>query len=65
MRQHGGISSVYTIDPKDHLRIEREVENRDNEVIGVVHSHTHSEPFQARPMLVRRQIRIGTTSSCR
>ena len=36
---------VYTIDPKDHLRIEREVENRDNEVIGVVHSHTHSEPF--------------------
>jgi len=45
MRQHCGISRVYTIDPKDHLRIEREVEDRDNEVIGVVHSHTHSEPF--------------------
>ena len=36
---------VYTIDPKDHLRIEREVDDIDHEVIGVVHSHTHSEPF--------------------
>jgi len=36
---------VYTIDPKDHLRIEREVDDHDHEVIGVVHSHTHSEPF--------------------
>ncbi|NBS30450.1 MAG: peptidase [Actinobacteria bacterium] len=31
--------------PKDHLRIEREVDDHDHEVIGVVHSHTHSEPF--------------------
>jgi proteasome lid subunit RPN8/RPN11 len=36
---------VYTIDPKDHLRIEREVDDNDHEVIGVVHSHTHSEPY--------------------
>ena len=37
---------MYTIDPKDHLRIEREVENRDNEVIGVVHSHTTPSRFK-------------------
>ena len=36
---------VYTIDPKEHLRIERDVEDRDLEVNGVVHSHTHSEPY--------------------
>ena len=36
---------VYTIDPKDHLRIERDVEDRDLEINGVVHSHTHSEPY--------------------
>jgi [CysO sulfur-carrier protein]-S-L-cysteine hydrolase len=36
---------VYTIDPKDHLRIERDVEDRELEITGVVHSHTHSEPY--------------------
>jgi [CysO sulfur-carrier protein]-S-L-cysteine hydrolase len=36
---------VYTIDPKDHLRIERDAEDRDLEINGVVHSHTHSEPY--------------------
>ena len=36
---------VYTIDPKDHLRIERDTEDRDMEINGVVHSHTHSEPY--------------------
>ena len=36
---------VYTIDPKDHLRIERETDDRDWEINGVVHSHTHSEPY--------------------
>jgi proteasome lid subunit RPN8/RPN11 len=38
-------SRVYTIDPKDHLRIERDVEDRELEITGVVHSHTHSEPY--------------------
>lgn len=36
---------VYTVDPRDHLRIEREAEQRGLEVVGVMHSHTHSEPF--------------------
>jgi proteasome lid subunit RPN8/RPN11 len=36
---------VYTVDPKDHLRIDRQAEADGLEVIGVVHSHTHSEPY--------------------
>lgn len=36
---------VYTLDPGQHLRIERDAENRGLEVIGVMHSHTHTEAF--------------------
>ena len=36
---------VYTIDPKDHLRAEIDAEDRGLEINGVVHSHTHSEPY--------------------
>jgi proteasome lid subunit RPN8/RPN11 len=36
---------VYTIDPGVHLRAERQAESEGLEVIGVVHSHTHSEPY--------------------
>jgi proteasome lid subunit RPN8/RPN11 len=36
---------VYTVDPRDHLRIEREAEDRGLVVVGVMHSHTHSEPY--------------------
>jgi [CysO sulfur-carrier protein]-S-L-cysteine hydrolase len=36
---------VYTIDPKVHLRAEREADDDDLAVIGVVHSHTHTDPF--------------------
>jgi proteasome lid subunit RPN8/RPN11 len=35
---------VYTVDPGDHLRSERDAESRGWEIIGVVHSHTHTEP---------------------
>jgi len=36
---------VYTINPKQHLLIERDAEDRGLEVIGVVHSHTHTEAY--------------------
>jgi proteasome lid subunit RPN8/RPN11 len=36
---------VYTIDPHEHLRTELAAEAEGLEIIGVVHSHTHSEPF--------------------
>jgi [CysO sulfur-carrier protein]-S-L-cysteine hydrolase len=38
-------SKVYTIDPRDHLRAERDAEDRGLEIIGVVHSHTHTEAY--------------------
>jgi proteasome lid subunit RPN8/RPN11 len=38
-------AKVYTIDPKEHLHIELAAEKEGCEVLGVVHSHTHSEPY--------------------
>ncbi len=36
---------VYTIEPKAMLRAEREAEAEGMEIIGVMHSHTHTEPY--------------------
>ena len=38
-------SRVYTIDPKDHLRADRDAEGRGLEIIGVMHSHTHTDAY--------------------
>jgi proteasome lid subunit RPN8/RPN11 len=38
-------SRVYTIDPKDHLRADRDAEARGLEIIGVMHSHTHTDAY--------------------
>jgi proteasome lid subunit RPN8/RPN11 len=38
-------SRVYTIPPKEHLRAEMAAEADGLEVIGVFHSHTHTEPY--------------------
>jgi [CysO sulfur-carrier protein]-S-L-cysteine hydrolase len=38
-------AKVYTIDPKDHFRAENDADAHDWEINGVVHSHTHSEPY--------------------
>jgi proteasome lid subunit RPN8/RPN11 len=38
-------AKLYTIDPTDHYRAELDADDRDWEIIGVVHSHTHSEPY--------------------
>ncbi len=38
-------SKVYTIDPKDHLRADRDADDRGLEIIGVMHSHTHTEAY--------------------
>ncbi len=34
---------IYKLDAKQHMLIERDVERRGLEVIGVMHSHTHTE----------------------
>ena len=38
-------SRVYTVDPRAHLHADRDAEDRGGELIGVVHSHTHTEAF--------------------
>ena len=38
-------SKLYTVDPKDHLLAERDAEARGLEIIGVMHSHTHTEAY--------------------
>jgi len=36
---------VYTVNPKNFMHVEIAAEDRGFEVNGVVHSHTHSEPY--------------------
>jgi [CysO sulfur-carrier protein]-S-L-cysteine hydrolase len=36
---------VYTIDPLDHLKAERDAEDQGWEILGVVHSHTHTAAY--------------------
>ncbi|MBK5223284.1 MAG: M67 family metallopeptidase [Acidimicrobiia bacterium] len=38
-------SKVYTVDPREHLRADREAEADGLEVIGVMHSHTHTTAY--------------------
>ena len=38
-------SRVYTVDPKQHLRADRDAESRGLEIIGVFHSHTHTDAY--------------------
>lgn len=38
-------SRVYTVDPRDHLKADRDAEGRGLEIIGVMHSHTHTEAY--------------------
>ena len=40
---HSG--KVYTIEPRALLRAERDAEADGLEIIGVMHSHTHTEPY--------------------
>jgi proteasome lid subunit RPN8/RPN11 len=36
---------VYTLNPLDHLRADRDAEERGLEIRGVVHSHTHTDAY--------------------
>ena len=40
-----GSSRVYTVDPRDMLRSDRDAEAHGSELIGVWHSHTHTEAY--------------------
>jgi proteasome lid subunit RPN8/RPN11 len=36
---------IYTLDPKDYMRVEQSADDRGLAVIGVVHSHTQTEAY--------------------
>ena len=64
---------MYTIPPLAHLRIERAAEAEGLEVIGVVHSHTHTDAYPsptdvaqaARPGLaLRHRVACATRPRC-
>lgn len=44
-RNAAGSSRVYTVDAKDQLRATRAADDDGLEIIGVVHSHTHTPPY--------------------
>jgi len=44
-RNAAASSRVYTVDPRDHLAADRDAEKRGFELIGVMHSHTHTEAY--------------------
>ena len=54
-------SRVYTVDPRDHLRAERDAEGRGLEILGVMHSPPTPRPTRARPTWRRRPTPPGTT----
>jgi len=38
-------AKLYTVDPLEHLRADRDAEASGNAIIGVFHSHTHTEAY--------------------
>ncbi|HLX87355.1 MAG TPA: M67 family metallopeptidase [Acidimicrobiales bacterium] len=38
-------AKLYTVDPKEHLRADRDAEEAGLEIIGVFHSHTHTDAY--------------------
>jgi [CysO sulfur-carrier protein]-S-L-cysteine hydrolase len=38
-------AKLYTVDPKDHLRADRDAESKGQSILGVFHSHTHTEAY--------------------
>ena len=46
---------TYTVDPGDYLRSMRDAESRGHEIIGVWHSHTHTDAYPS-PTDVRQAV---------
>lgn len=38
-------SRIYTVDTRDHLRAERDAEDHGGDIVGVMHSHTHTDAY--------------------
>jgi proteasome lid subunit RPN8/RPN11 len=44
-RNDAASARVYTVNPLDHLRADRDAEARGLEIIAVFHSHTHTDAY--------------------
>ncbi len=44
-RNAAASAKLYTVDPKDHLRADRDAESAGLQIVGVFHSHTHTDPY--------------------
>jgi proteasome lid subunit RPN8/RPN11 len=44
-RNAAASAKLYTVDPKEHLRADRDAEASGHSIIGVFHSHTHTEAY--------------------
>jgi [CysO sulfur-carrier protein]-S-L-cysteine hydrolase len=44
-RNAAASAQIYSVDPTEHLRIDRAAEDAGLAVIGVFHSHTHTDPW--------------------
>jgi proteasome lid subunit RPN8/RPN11 len=44
-RNLAGSAKLYTVDPREHLRADRDAEAAGLSIIGVFHSHTHTEAY--------------------
>ncbi len=44
-RNDAASARIYTVNPSDYLKADRDAEGNGTSIIGVMHSHTHSEAF--------------------
>ena len=44
-RNLAGSAKLYTVDPREHLRADRDAEAAGLSIIGVFHSHTHTDAY--------------------
>jgi len=45
IRNVAASAKLYTVDPREHLLADRDAEASGNAIIGVFHSHTHTEAY--------------------
>jgi proteasome lid subunit RPN8/RPN11 len=44
-RNAAASARIYTVEPKDYLRADRDAESKGLELLGVFHSHTHTDAY--------------------
>jgi proteasome lid subunit RPN8/RPN11 len=45
MRNEAESSRIYRLDSREYLKVDRDAEDRGLEIIGVFHSHTHTDAY--------------------